>query len=114
MARFMLVLRNEQFISSELPPERFEPMMQAYFAWAEKLKQAGALVATERLAEGGRTLRKRDDHVVVDGPYCETKELVGGYFVLEAASLDAAVELGRGCPILDLGGSVEVREFQAM
>jgi hypothetical protein len=51
-------------------------------------------------------------NVVTDGPYTEIKESVGGYTVVKADSLDEAVELAKGCPILTVGGNVEVREIE--
>jgi hypothetical protein len=51
---------------------------------------------------------------VTDGPFGETKDLVGGYLLVTAASLDAATELARGCPIFEREGSVEVREVREM
>ena len=56
----------------------------------------------------GKTVRGRD-RVVTDGPYAEAKDLVSGTLVVEAASIEEAAELARGCPILELDGSVEVR-----
>lgn len=49
-------------------------------------------------------------NVVTDGPYMESKEMVGGFFVVRAESLEAAIEIAKGCPDLELGGSVEVRD----
>ena len=46
---------------------------------------------------------------VHDGPYAEAKDVVGGYFLVEASDLSHAVELSKGCPIFEVGGSVEVR-----
>jgi len=51
---------------------------------------------------------------VVDGPYTEAKDTVGGFSIVEARDLDQAVELSRGCPVLDGGGSVEVRAVMKM
>jgi hypothetical protein len=52
--------------------------------------------------------------VVSDGPYVETKEAIGGYTLVKAASLEAAAELAKDCPILSIGGNVEVREIGIM
>jgi len=57
---------------------------------------------------GGRTIRGKD-RIVTDGPYAESKDLVTGALLLEAASLDEATSLAQGCPVFDYGGSVEVR-----
>jgi hypothetical protein len=50
--------------------------------------------------------------IVHDGPFAEAKDIVGGYVVVEANDLTQAVELSKGCPILDVGGSVEVRPIE--
>jgi hypothetical protein len=47
--------------------------------------------------------------LMVDGPYAEVKEIVGGYLVVKAANLDEAMKLAEACPILSIGGHVEVR-----
>ena len=62
----------------------------------------------EALMPTGKTVRP--DNVVTDGPYAESKELVGGYFLVKAASLEEASELAKSCPDLPLGGTVEVRD----
>ncbi len=56
----------------------------------------------------------RTQKAIVDGPYTEAKDLVGGYTIVEARDIDQAVELSHGCPILDGGGSVEVRPVMKM
>ncbi len=86
-------------------------------AMADMTTYAGGLAAQGKLKGGGplqppaqgATVRKRRGSVqAVDGPYIETKEVVGGYFIVEAASLEEAVELAKGCPAAAFGG-VEVR-----
>jgi len=75
-----------------------------------KLKGGGPLQGTDRSA----TVRKRGGRVTaVDGPYTETKEIIGGYFLVEADSLEEAVELAKGCPAAAFGG-IEVRELIPM
>jgi hypothetical protein len=46
---------------------------------------------------------------ITDGPYAEAKDLVGGFSLIEARDLDEAAELSKGCPVLERGGSVEIR-----
>jgi hypothetical protein len=86
-------------------------------AIAEMTVYASGLAAQGKLRGGapldpparGATVRKRRGTVsAVDGPYIETKEVVGGYFIVEAGSLEEAVELAKGCPAAAFGG-VEVR-----
>ena len=73
------------------------------------MAKADQLVAVENLKQGGRTLRKRDA-LVVDGPYVETKEAVVGFYLVEADDYDAATKLAEGCPCVEYGGTVELRE----
>jgi hypothetical protein len=56
----------------------------------------------------------KPNNVIADGPYMEIKESIGGYSIVKAESLEEAVELAKGCPILTAGGNVEVREIDAM
>ena len=56
----------------------------------------------------------KPDNVVTDGPYVEVKEAIGGYSIIKASSLEEATELSKGCPILSVGGSVEVRPIIPM
>ena len=68
-----------------------------------------------RPASDATTVRVRNREVLLtDGPYAETKDVVGGYLLISAANLDEAVELSRGCPIFDNDGSVEVRQIHQM
>ena len=79
-----------------------------YGAWARKLKEEGRLLDAEPLDHTGRVLDSAGG-VVTDGPFMETKEMIGGYYVYNAADIDEAVTIGRECPALTYGGSVEIR-----
>jgi hypothetical protein len=72
------------------------------------------MLGGDPLKGGGTTLRMRGGELVVDGPYAETKESVGGYFLIQAADLAEASDVARGCPILTYGGVVELRELDEM
>jgi hypothetical protein len=111
MKDFMFIFRNgmEASSSSYASPEDMQNNMQFWFEWVEKLKSQGVYKAGEALMPGGKTI-KGDDPVITDGPFAESKELVGGFFVVKAESLDAAIELTKDYPDFSIGGSVEVRE----
>jgi hypothetical protein len=112
MARFMLFIRGGQDSSSwpgDRTPELLQQALQQYFDWSDKLRREGRLVSADELAGGGRTVRVQGGQVVIDGPYVETKDAIGGYYLIEAASEDEAAEIARGCPTLNHGGFVEVR-----
>jgi hypothetical protein len=84
-------------------------MFERYMAWMEGLRKSGRFVSSYKLHDQtGRRLTIRGGEVI-DGPFIETKEAVGGIFVVEAASLDEATEIARSCPNLGLqNGYMEV------
>ncbi|HEX7051220.1 MAG TPA: YciI family protein [Longimicrobiales bacterium] len=104
-------------IFRETTPERYEAMspeelraaLDRWNAWCDGLASQGKLQAGNTLAPEGRVIRGAGGKGVVDGPFAETKELIGGYILLEAASLDEALALARQCPNLEYGMTVEVR-----
>ncbi|MEM1177780.1 MAG: YciI family protein [Acidobacteriota bacterium] len=111
MANYMLLLRDEPSAFEGLGPEDFQGIIARYTAWSDALAAKGQLVDGNKLVDGvGRVLRSGDGAVrVIDGPFAEAKEIIGGYFTITAGSYDEAVEIARGCPHLDYG-SVEIRE----
>ncbi len=109
MSRYMLLLRNGNESDQELTPEQYQQLIQRYNDWTDRLRREGRLHGADELATGGLTVRARDGQPVVDGPYTETKEVVGGYYLIEAADEGEAAEIAKGCPIIEDGGLVEVR-----
>jgi len=110
MAQFMLLLRG----GGEFPvhsPEEMQKVLEKYLAWADKLRKDGRHRGGEELKDGGRVMSVKNGKVAIDGPYTETKEIVGGYFLYEAKDVDEATEIAKGCPHLGFGGSVEIREI---
>ncbi|MDB4986917.1 MAG: PhnB protein [Myxococcaceae bacterium] len=111
MAKFMFVFRGGGYAGAAvLSPTELQQHLAKWNEWTEGLRAAGRLAASQALSHPptGKTVRGRDK-IVTDGPYAESKDLVSGIVVVEAASLEEAAELARGCPILDFDGSVEVR-----
>lgn len=91
-----------------LSPQQMEDYLHRFQGWIASLTRAGKISSCGPMAAGGRTMSSPKRHVS-DGPYAETKDLVGGYTVLTAHDLDEATEIARGCPFLDVGGTVEIR-----
>ena len=93
-----------------LSPTELQQHLAKWTAWTEELLAAGKRPLGQPLEypPTGRTVRGRE-RTVTDGPYAESKDLVSGTLTIEAASLDEAAALARGCPILELDGTVEVR-----
>jgi hypothetical protein len=94
---------------SHLSPDAQQAHMQKWFDWVQKLTDQKRYVGGEALLPGGKTITG-PKKVVTDGPFAESKEVVAGYFVVLAKSLDEAVDMAKQCPDYGLNGIVEVRE----
>jgi hypothetical protein len=114
MKEFLLVFRRESLQGNmQMSPEQIQAMMKPWQDWMGSIAAQNKLVdAGNRLEADGRVVKS--DKVITNGPYVETKEAVGGYTIIKADSLDEAAEISKGCPILQIGGSVEVRALIPM
>ena len=114
--KLVLVPPGEFMMGSSLSPEEIKQAIAKYSAWREGLEAEGRLAGANKLKdEGGKSLSRTNGSVrVVDGPFAEAKEVIGGYFVIEAADYEEAVEISRGCPHLAFGGRIELREVDAI
>ncbi len=83
--------------------------MARFGEWMASLNAKGIVVGNNGLENTGKVLRGHRGASTTDGPYSETKEIVGGYILIKAESLDHAVEIARNCPGLDYSLAVEVR-----
>jgi len=106
MKQFMLIFRNEK-IDAQPSAEQMQMVMQQWQTWISGLANDGIYSGTNRLLPEGKTIKA--NKVVTDGPYMEVREMVGGYVIIKARSLEEAVSLAKGCPHLSYGGNVEVR-----
>lgn len=109
MKDFMMIFLGETYEELGLTPEQTQEQMGKWFAWGNKmgaqgiLKEGHALHApTTRVVGAKRT--------VSDGPFVESKEIIGGYYVVSAESIEKVVEIAQDYPDYHLGGSVEIRE----
>lgn len=111
MPQYMLTLYEDPSGWAELSPEEMQKAIEKYMAWAKK----PFFVDGKRLAgDAGRVMRSKDGKVrVTDGPYSETKEVMGGLYIIEAASYEEAVERALDHPHLEYGGTIEVRQLFA-
>jgi hypothetical protein len=80
--------------------------------WIDALRRKGHFLAGQPLQEEGKVLSGKTAQTITDGPFTESKEAVGGYFLISAKDCQAAVELAKDCPIFANGGTVEVRPIQ--
>jgi hypothetical protein len=107
---YLFVYRSEPFDFSKVSPEQMQKSMDMWTSWIGKGFQEGWMLdAGDALMPEGRVVSK--DLVVTDGPFMESKELVGGYGVIKAASFDEAIVHAKTCPNVVEGGSVEIRQM---
>ena len=109
--QFMLLIYDDQQVWQGLSEEERNAVMGEYFAYTDQLREAGAFVAADALQPIGTatTVRVRDgEQLLTDGPFAETKEQLGGYYVVDVDTIDEAIQWAAKIPSARLG-SIEVR-----
>jgi hypothetical protein len=110
MSEFLYLYRGGQ---RGRTPEQSQQIMQKWLNWMKELTASGNLKDPgQPLEEEGKVVNGKG--TVTDGPYAEAKDLVGGFTLIEADNLARAAALAGGCPILEVGGSVEIRPIMKM
>jgi hypothetical protein len=109
---FMLIFRGNDWHKG-LSPEEMQNVSERWMTWFKGLMEEGKAVAGNPLAPEGKIVSGKSGRVVADGPFAESKEAVGGYFLLKVDSLDEAVAIAQQCPGLPHGAKVEVRPVLA-
>ena len=114
MAKFMYLFRSNPEAFRSLSPEQLQQTTKKWMDWTQSLvKNGNAHTPGDRLDQTGKVVRGKSK-VITDGPFVEVKDFVQGYMSLEAKDMDQAVEVAKGCPILETEGTVEVRPFFSM
>ena len=117
MAQYMLLLHQGPGNMADLPREKMMEVIKRYYTWSSTMREQGKLVGGEKLAAGGvRHIKVTDGKPVAsDGPYAEAKDVVGGYFTIEAKDLAEAEAIAKECPHLWNGTNwIELRSVDAM
>jgi hypothetical protein len=111
MSEFMFLYRSTQEGHREAmgSPERAQQSMKKWRAWFKEMSDKGQLKSTGQPLERVGKVVAGKSKGVTDGPYAETKDVIGGYSIVVAKDVEEATKLASGCPVLDYGGSVEVR-----
>ncbi len=104
----MLMFRGTDWHQG-LSPEELQQLAGQMMAWFKRLTEEGKAIGGNPLDREGIIVSSRNGRVVADGPFAESKEAIGGYFLLEVGGLDEAVAIARECPLLAHGLKVEVR-----
>ena len=115
MAEFLLLFRGAASgHGPKLSPEEMQAQMERWMQWLGDLTKDGKMLGAQPLEATGKVLRGTKK-ILVDGPFAEGKEIVGGYLLCKAESIDEAIAIAKGCPILEHDqGSVEVRPVGKM
>ncbi|MBV9055879.1 MAG: hypothetical protein JO351_04500 [Candidatus Eremiobacteraeota bacterium] len=95
-------------------PNEGQQVMQKWVNWLGDLERKGHIKDKGQPLDGQGKVVRDGGNAVTDGPYAESKDIVGGYTLVEAKDLSQAAELANGCPILERGGLVEVRPVMEM
>ena len=116
MQNYLLILHEDESQRSGISHDKMMSMIKEYRDWSTKLRAENRMVTGEKLTnDNGKVLRDRSGKVTVtDGPYAESKEIVGGFFIITAKDYDEACTIARGCPHLKYYGRVEVRQIEKM
>ena len=107
----MLLFRGNDWLKS-LSPEEKQKVTDQWMTWFRRLMDEGKAVAGNPLERESKIVSGKN-RVVSDGPFAESKEAVGGYFLLDVATMDEAVIIAQQCPGLPYGARVEVRPVAA-
>jgi hypothetical protein len=114
MTDYLLLFRAQPNGDEKPSPEQMQEMMNNWRNWM------GGIAAQNKMSNPGSRLSHADartikpGNVVTDGPYTEIKEFINGFIIIKTENIDEAVEIAKGCPIFNTGGSVEVRTVVPM
>lgn len=112
MKEFMMLFRHVPDPSYVPSQEDIQNEIKKWQDWIGGIAAQGKFDSTNQLGSEGKVVKP--DGTITDGPYAEVKEIIGGYIIVKTESETEAVEIAKGCPILDTGGHVEVRAFMEL
>ena len=111
MSEFLYLYRRSP---DAMSPQRSQQTMQKWTAWLKDLAEKGHVKDQGQPLERTGKIVKGKQKTVIDGPFAEAKDVIGGYTLVEARDLDQAAELAKGCPVFEYDGMVEVRPILKM
>lgn len=113
MKQFLLLLHENNEKLRELSEQEMQALADAHMKWATKLAKTGHLISGDGLHEKGVLITGKDC-VIKDGPYLESKEIIGGYYLLQSENLETIIDLAKECPTHYYGGKTEIRPILNM
>jgi hypothetical protein len=111
MEKFILLFRGSDVYQPGQSPEALQALKQKMIDWVIDLSKEGVHIASEPLEPAGKQVNGRKK-TVTHSPFGETKEIIGGCTIVQAKDLNEAVEIAKGCPILESNANIEVRPIQ--
>ena len=114
--QYMLMIIGDSDLAAAAPPEDMRNLMGSYMAYTRAMREAGVMIAGDPLqsATTATTVRVRDGKTqVLDGPFAESKEQLGGYYIIDVPDLDTALSWAERCPG-SVYGAIEVRPVMTM
>lgn len=109
--QYMFLVRGAGCDAGNLSPEQMQAQMREVYAWIEGLSKQGVMTAAQPLTPGGKIVSGKNGSVISDGIAAESKEAVGGFFIVNAPTLEEAVNIARTCPSFEHGTRLEVRQI---
>jgi hypothetical protein len=109
---YLIIFRGNTW-EQGLSPQQLQGVVSQWTAWFQRLTNEGKALAGNPLERTGKIVSGKKGRTVADGPFAESKEAIGGYFLLNVADLDEAVAIAQECPALEYGMEVEVRPIAA-
>ena len=109
--QYMFLVRGAACDAGSLSPEQMQIQMREVHTWIDSLTKKGVMTAAQPLTAGGKVVSGKNGSVISDGIAAESKEAVGGFFIVNAASLDEAVAIARTSPAFNHGARLEVRQI---
>lgn len=106
--QYMLLFRGNEWAKG-LSPEEMQKVAGQWMAWFQRLSAQGKVLAGSPLEKEGKVVSGKNGRIISDGPFAESKEAVGGYFLLKVNTLEEAISIAQECPGLVYGAKVEVR-----
>lgn len=108
MNKYLLLLHEQVDLMQNLSPTEMEELIGSHIAWASQLAEEGHLIVGEGLQDSGITITGKES-VLGNSTYLEAKEMIGGFYLIQAIDIDSAIEIAKNCPCHHYGGTTEIR-----
>ena len=111
MQEFLFLFRSSKGSTDKFSKDEVNAYFTKWGAWFDKLQKEGNYISGDRLVSDGSKTVSGTDKIITDGPYSESKEIIGGLAKIYAENIEEAVTISKQCPVYEVGGSVEVRKI---